>query len=58
MTLRHRRFGRLLIYVEPRDAWVDVYVAPTAVYVCPVPFVVIKWSRRYVPTNLRHEDES
>lgn len=34
------------IYLEPRDAWVGVYVAKDAVYVCPVPFVVIKFNRK------------
>lgn len=37
--------SRLRIYLEPRDCWVGVYVAPKAVYVCLVPFVVIRWSR-------------
>jgi len=30
------------IYLEPRDAWIGVYVAKTAVYVCPLPFLVLK----------------
>lgn len=38
--------GRLSVYVEPRDAWVGVYVAPRAVYVCVLPFLVLKWRRR------------
>ena len=37
--------GRLAIYFEPRDIWVGVYVAYTAVYVCPLPMVVIRWTR-------------
>jgi hypothetical protein len=36
---------RLRIYLEPRDCWVGVYVAPRAVYVCPLPFVVVRWTR-------------
>ena len=36
---------RLRLYIEPRDAWVGLYVAPKAVYVCPLPFVVIRWMR-------------
>ena len=36
---------RLRIYLEPRDAWIGAYVAPKAVYVCPLPFVVIRWER-------------
>lgn len=42
----HRaRLGRLSVYVEPRDAWIGVYVDPRAIYVCPVPFVVLRWTR-------------
>ena len=37
---------RLRVYIEPRDAWVGVYVAKQAVFICPLPFVVIRW-RRY-----------
>jgi hypothetical protein len=36
---------RLRIYIEPRDLWVGAYVAPHAVYVCPLPTLVIRWSR-------------
>jgi hypothetical protein len=43
------RFGRLSVYVEPRDVWVGVYIAPTAVYVCPLPLIVLKWNRRRMP---------
>src|SRR5258708_5164872 len=38
--------GRLRIYVEPRDAWIGVYAAPHAVFVCPLPFLVIRWDKR------------
>lgn len=38
-------FWRLRLYIEPRDAWVGAFVAPHAVYVCPVPCVVIRWQR-------------
>lgn len=38
--------GRLSVYVETRDAWVGVYVAPAAVYVLPLPMIVIRWERR------------
>lgn len=31
--------------LEPRDAWVGLYVAPDALYVCPVPFLVLRWTR-------------
>lgn len=37
--------GRVELYVEPRDLWIGVYVAPAAVYVCPLPMLVIRWSR-------------
>lgn len=43
---RRLRLGRLSVYLEPRDAWVGVYMALDAVYVCPVPFVVLRWKRR------------
>lgn len=39
------RSGRLAVYLEPRDAWVGAYVAEHAVYVCPIPFVVFRWTR-------------
>lgn len=45
MTAGRLRRGRLAIYLEPRDAWVGAYIAPDAVYVCPVPFLVIRWDR-------------
>lgn len=34
------------IYIEPRDAWIGVYLAEYQVYVCPVPFLVIRIDRR------------
>jgi hypothetical protein len=37
--------GRLQVYVEPRDIWVGAYIAPDAVYVCPLPLLVLKWRR-------------
>jgi hypothetical protein len=37
---------RWRIYIEPRDAWVGAYIAKDAVYVCPLPFVVIRRWRR------------
>jgi hypothetical protein len=36
---------RLSVYLEPRDLWVGAYIAPHAVYVCPVPMLVLRWSR-------------
>lgn len=49
MSTRRFRWRRLSVYVEPRDVWVGVYVAPTAVYVCPLPLLVIKWDRGEMP---------
>lgn len=37
---------RLSVYLEPRDWWIGVYVAPGAVFVCPLPTLVIRWQRR------------
>lgn len=47
MTVSSRRLhlGCVQLYIEPRDAWVGVYVDPKAVYICPLPFVVVRWSR-------------
>lgn len=36
---------RLSVYIEPRDWWVGVYVAPGAVFVCPLPTLVFRWQR-------------
>jgi hypothetical protein len=36
---------RLQVYLDPRDVWVGVYVAPVAVYVCPLPCLVLRWAR-------------
>lgn len=47
----HRRLwffrGRICVYIEPRDAWVGAYVAEDYVYVCPLPFVVIRVLREW-----------
>lgn len=37
---------RLRVYLEPRGIWVGVYVAPKAVYVCPLPLLVFRWARK------------
>jgi hypothetical protein len=43
---RRLRVGRRLeIYLEPRDIWVGVYVAEHAVFICPLPFLVLRWFR-------------
>jgi hypothetical protein len=41
----HDTRGRVEIYPEPRDAWIGMYVADDAVYLCPLPFVVVRISR-------------
>jgi hypothetical protein len=46
MTTRRLRLGRAQFYIEPRDAWIGVYVDPKAIYVCPLPFFVFRWSTR------------
>ncbi len=43
---RRLRIGRIQVYIEPRDAWVGAYVASNALYVCALPFVVLRWQRR------------
>ena len=43
--------GRLAVYLEPRDVWVGLYVAPDALYVCPLPLLVLRWARRSVGTH-------
>lgn len=45
ISARRLHLGRISIYIEPRDAWVGVYVAPHSAYICPLPFVVIRWAR-------------
>lgn len=45
LPARRWRVGRLALYVEPRDAWVGLYIDPRAFYVCPLPFVVLRWAR-------------
>jgi hypothetical protein len=45
IRLRPRLRHRLRVYFEPRDVWVGAYVAKGAVYVCPLPCVVIRWQR-------------
>ena len=33
------------VYLEPRDAWVGAYLARDALYVCPLPLLVLRWER-------------
>jgi hypothetical protein len=37
--------GRVEIFLFWRDAWVGVFVSDFAVYVCPLPFLVIRVSK-------------
>jgi hypothetical protein len=39
------RHGVLEVQLNLRDLWVGVFVDPLAVYVCPLPCVVLRWSR-------------
>lgn len=43
--------GRFATYIEPRDAWVGVFVAPSAVYVLLIPFLVFRWDRSPSPSQ-------
>jgi hypothetical protein len=43
---RRGPLGWFSLYIEPRDIWIGVYVAKDAVYVCPLPMVVIRYARR------------
>lgn len=46
MVTTNGTHGRLVMYIEPRDAWIGLYLARDAVYVCLLPFLVIRWQRR------------
>jgi len=37
---------RLRIYFYWRDLWLGLYVVPDAIYVCPLPTIVIRWQRK------------
>lgn len=39
--------GRLVIYIEPRDAWIGAYIGESYIYVCPFPFLVFRWDREW-----------
>lgn len=44
--MKRLHIGPLSIYIDPRDIWVGIYIAKPAVYVCPLPMLVIKWNKR------------
>lgn len=46
LTFGSRRTEWGQLYLEPRDWWVGAYIAPDAVYVCPLPCVVLKFWRK------------
>ena len=39
------------IYFDPRDWWVGVYRGPNHLYVCPVPCLVFRFSRAFIPSR-------
>ncbi len=43
---RRIRLGRVQLYLEPRDLWIGVFVDPEVLYVCPLPCVVVRWTRK------------
>ncbi len=45
IAARRARIGRFQLYVEPRDLWVGVFVGPDAVYICPLPCLVLRMTR-------------
>ena len=51
---RRLRLGRLSVYVELRDVWVGAYIARDAIYVCPLPLLVLRWDR---PTGVEGIDD-
>lgn len=40
---------RFKIYLEWRDIWIGAYIASDAVYVCPLPCVVLRFRRKPKP---------
>lgn len=52
LAARRLRLGRLTVHLQPRDLWIGAYLARDAVYVCPLPTVVITWRRN--PRTARH----
>jgi hypothetical protein len=46
LSTRLVKCGRLSVVFEPRDVWIGVYAAPGAVYICLIPCLPLKWTRR------------
>ncbi len=44
--MRRLHLGWWSLYIEPRDLWIGVYIAENAIYVCPIPTVVIRKQRK------------
>ncbi len=51
--LRSAQFpaGRLQVYIEPRDLWVGLFIAPAAAYLLLLPCLVIRWATRSTDTG-------
>jgi hypothetical protein len=37
--------GRVEVYFDRRDLWIGVYVSEQAIYLCPLPVLVVRISR-------------
>ena len=46
LSTRLLKAGRLSLIFEPRDIWLGVYLAPSAVYICLIPCLPVRWARR------------
>ena len=44
-TMPRLTLGRLQVYLEPRDLWIGAYLAEHALYLCPLPCLVLRWTR-------------
>lgn len=51
LSERRLRLGPVQIYIEWRDVWVGAYVAPAAVYILPLPFLVVRIARRQIESE-------
>jgi hypothetical protein len=48
--VHHRRY--LTVYLDRRDIWVGYYRGDTHHYVCPLPTVVVRWTREPTADDL------